>query len=71
DRLLSAGDREAALPVLERALEVNPDGEEARQRLASYTPTPAPGRVAPGRQPPSIPLPLPTPSRRPGPFPRP
>src|SRR6266540_207332 len=71
DRLLSAGDREAALPVLQRALEVNPDGEEARQRLATYTPTPAPGRVVPGRQPPSIPLPLPTPSRRPGPFPRP
>jgi serine/threonine-protein kinase len=50
DRLLGAGERDAALPVLMRALEVLPNAGEAQRRLASYTPTPAP---QPASQPPA------------------
>jgi serine/threonine-protein kinase len=42
DKLLAAGDRDAAFPVLMRALEVLPDGGQAQKRLAPYTPTPRP-----------------------------
>ena len=40
--LIQANRRADALPVLQRAVEVNPNGDEARQLLLSYTPTPAP-----------------------------
>ncbi|MFN8633423.1 MAG: protein kinase [Chloroflexota bacterium] len=46
DRLLTAGDRDGALPILTRSAEVVPDGTEARQRLISYTPTPRPQPTA-------------------------
>jgi hypothetical protein len=70
DRLLAAGDRGGAVPVLTRALEVNPDGAEARQRLAAYTPTPAPPPPppAPAPAPPPPPPPAP-PAPKPGPPP--
>jgi hypothetical protein len=42
DRLLEAGERDAAFEVLMRALNVLPDGGEAQRRLASYTPTATP-----------------------------
>jgi serine/threonine-protein kinase len=42
DRLLSAGDRDAAFATLTRALQVLPEGGEAQRRLAAYTPTPTP-----------------------------
>jgi serine/threonine protein kinase len=45
DRLLVAGERDAAVAALNRALEVNPEGGEARQRLVSLTPTPMPTPV--------------------------
>jgi hypothetical protein len=45
DRLLEAGEREAAFDVLMRALQVLPDGTEAQRRLVSYTPTPMPTPV--------------------------
>ncbi len=67
DRLLGAGDRDGALPVLMRALEVNPDGAEARQRLASYTPTPAPVRPAPPPAAPPAAPPAPAPQPAPQP----
>jgi hypothetical protein len=47
DRLLAANERDAAFPVLTRAIQVLPDGGEAQQRLVSYTPTPAPTPVPP------------------------
>jgi tetratricopeptide (TPR) repeat protein len=51
DRLLAAGEREPAVATLQRALELNPDGGEARQRLVALTPTataaPAPAAPAP------------------------
>jgi hypothetical protein len=40
DRLIAAGERDAAFPVLMRALEVLPDAGEAQMRLATYTPVP-------------------------------
>ena len=57
DHLLVNGDRDGAFPVLMRALEVVPERPEARQRLASYTPTPAP----PPTQRPYVPPPTPRP----------
>jgi serine/threonine protein kinase len=42
DRLIGAGERDAAFDVLMRALQVQPDAGAAQQRLASYTPTPLP-----------------------------
>jgi tetratricopeptide (TPR) repeat protein len=52
DRLLAAGDRAGAYTVLMHALDVNPNGAEAADRLVSYTPTPvpAPEYVAPAQQ---------------------
>jgi len=41
-RLIQANRRADALPVLQRAIEVSTNGDEARQLLLSYTPTPAP-----------------------------
>jgi tRNA A-37 threonylcarbamoyl transferase component Bud32 len=52
DRLINAGEREAAFDVLLRALQVLPDGGEAQMRLVSYTPTPAPTPVPPPPPPP-------------------
>ncbi|MCC7370646.1 MAG: serine/threonine protein kinase [Chloroflexi bacterium] len=49
DRLIAAGDRNGAFPVLTRAQNVIPGRPEARQRLASYTPTPAPRPTTIGR----------------------
>jgi eukaryotic-like serine/threonine-protein kinase len=46
DRLLGAGDQQGAYTVLMQALETKPDGEEARARLRSYTPTPLPAATA-------------------------
>jgi hypothetical protein len=54
DRLLGAGEDEAAFEVLMRAKEVDPDGEEAIRRLTAYIPTP-------------VPAPLQTSPARPGP----
>ena len=54
DRLLGAGNRASALPILMRAIELDGDTSAARQRLASYTPTPTPP-PAPGRTPTTIP----------------
>jgi serine/threonine-protein kinase len=76
DRLLDAGERDDALPILMRALEVLPDAGEAQKRLASYTPTPLPTAtpvpyVAPPAQqaPPSY-RPAPAPANtRPAPAP--
>jgi tetratricopeptide (TPR) repeat protein len=51
DRMLAAGDRDGAYPVLMRALAVIPDRPEAMQRLRPYTPTPIP--VPPTRAPPT------------------
>jgi hypothetical protein len=42
DRLIEAGERDAAFEVLMRALQILPDAGEAQRRLASYTPTPMP-----------------------------
>ncbi|MCC7369467.1 MAG: protein kinase [Chloroflexi bacterium] len=42
DRLLGAGEHDAAFPVLMRALDILPDAGEAQMRLVSYTPTPVP-----------------------------
>jgi eukaryotic-like serine/threonine-protein kinase len=42
DRLIQAGERDAAFPHLMRALEILPGAGEAQQRLVSYTPTPLP-----------------------------
>ena len=42
DRLIGAGERDAAFEVLMRALQVLPDEGEAQKRLAAYTPTPMP-----------------------------
>jgi hypothetical protein len=42
ERLIQANLRVDALPVLQRAVEVQPNGDEARHLLLSYTPTPAP-----------------------------
>jgi eukaryotic-like serine/threonine-protein kinase len=42
DRLLEAGERDAAFEVLMRALNVLPEGGEAQRRLTTYTPTPTP-----------------------------
>jgi len=42
DRLIGAGERDAAFEVLKRALTVLPDVGEAQKRLAAYTPTPMP-----------------------------
>jgi S1-C subfamily serine protease len=47
ERLLSANKRDEALPVLRRAMEVNPNGDEARRHLRTYTPTPVPTLSAP------------------------
>jgi tetratricopeptide (TPR) repeat protein len=62
DRLLIVGDRDAAFSVLVRALEVEPDGMEARQRLQTYTPAPTPAQK-PIMPPP--PAPTPTPAQEP------
>ncbi len=71
DRLLAGGDRDGAFPVLTRALELIPDGPEARQRLATYTPTPAPAPPPqPQPAPRTQPAPQPPPSR-PAPQPQP
>ena len=70
DRLLGAGDRDGAFPILLRALEVNPDGPEARQRLARYTPTPVP--PPPPAPAPPQPKPAPAPAApKPQPKPKP
>jgi serine/threonine-protein kinase len=42
DRLIAAGERDAAHEVLLRALQVLPEGGEAQRRLVTYTPTPTP-----------------------------
>ncbi|MFN8524500.1 MAG: protein kinase [Chloroflexota bacterium] len=47
DRQQAAGDREGAYKSYMRALEVNPVGSEAAQRLNAYTPTPVPAAPAP------------------------
>ena len=47
DRLTDAGERDEAFSVLMHALDVNPDGAEAKQRLAAYTPTPVPPTATP------------------------
>ncbi|MGE3907914.1 MAG: protein kinase [Chloroflexota bacterium] len=57
DRLLAAGDRNGAFPILMRALDVLPDGGEAQKRLASYTPTPVPAPTPRPYVPPSQPAP--------------
>ena len=44
---MSANKRDEALPVLRRAMEVNPNGDEARRHLLTYTPTPVPTPSAP------------------------
>jgi hypothetical protein len=46
DRLIGAGERDAAFEVLMRALTVQPDAGEAQKRLATYTPTPTPEPTA-------------------------
>jgi hypothetical protein len=52
DRLLEAGEREAAVEVLTRAMNVMPDGGEAQRRLTALTPTPTLVPVAPPPPPP-------------------
>jgi len=47
DRLLAAGERDAARDVLVQAMNVMPDGGEAQQRLTALTPTPVPTAVPP------------------------
>ena len=42
DRQIAAGQRDPAFQTLMHALEVNPDGVEAKTRLTTYTPTPVP-----------------------------
>jgi tetratricopeptide (TPR) repeat protein len=42
DRLLGAGEKDAAVEVLTRAMSVQPDGGEAQRRLTALTPTPTP-----------------------------
>jgi serine/threonine protein kinase len=61
DRYLEAAERADAFPILLRAQEVYPAGAEAMQRLATYTPTPAP-------TPPSPPTPRPAPPSNSGPV---
>jgi hypothetical protein len=70
DRLLGAGDRNGAFPVLTRALQVVPDGPEAKTRLASYTPTPVP-QPTPVPYVPPAPRPQPQPQPQPAPQPQP
>jgi hypothetical protein len=72
DRLIAAGDAEAALPLLMRAHEVYPEGDEARARLASYAPPPetAPDEVSnqpPSQAPNPAPASLPASDGRPAP----
>ncbi|MFN8636541.1 MAG: protein kinase [Chloroflexota bacterium] len=55
DRLLAAGDRDGAFTALMKAVGLDPERAEARQRLAAYTPTPlptaTPAPVAPAPRP--------------------
>jgi tetratricopeptide (TPR) repeat protein len=46
DRQLKDGNRDGAYQTLMHALEVKPDGPEARERLKPYTPTPTPPPTA-------------------------
>lgn len=70
DRLLAAGDRDGAYPVLMRALEVQPEAGEAHERLRTYTPTPTPRPLPPTPvpvRPQSQPQPQPQPKPQPPP----
>jgi len=74
DRLLQVQERDGALAALLRALEVEPNGEEVRLRLISYTPTPLPTatptsiRTVPPPPPPPPPSrPQPQPEQQPQP----
>lgn len=71
DRLIDRGDRDGALPILMQALSVLPEAAEARTRLVTYTPTPAPTRPpAPVAVPPQATrAPAPQPTPRPAPQP--
>jgi hypothetical protein len=78
DRLVGAGERDAAFPILMRALEVFPDAGEAQRRLVSYTPTAVPTATPqPARAPVVQPQPQPQPQQpqpqqpRPQPQPQP